>query len=97
MLNEQKNFAAIHKSCCQSAESIENGQGRRGWGTGGHGPPLSSKWSDFWKFNALSENVWTFAVSIDKGFEYYRKIIELRSPTLQEPRNVATTPLRIAP
>ena len=51
----------------------------------------------FSKFNASSENARTFAVSIDKGFEFYRKIIELRSPTLQVPRSGATTPLRMAP
>ena len=66
-------------------------------GTGGHGPPISSKSSDFRKFNALSENVRTFAASIDKSFEFYRKIIEIRSPTLQVPRSGATTPLRMAP
>ena len=66
-------------------------------GTGGHGLPISSKSSDFRKFNALSENFRTFAVSIDKSFEFYQKIIELRSPTLQVPRSGATTPLRMAP
>ena len=59
-------------------------------GTGGHGLPISSKSSDFRKFTALSENVRTFAVSIDKSFEFYRRIIELRSPTLQVPRSGAT-------
>ena len=66
-------------------------------GTGGHGPPISSKSSDFRKFNASSENVLNFAVSIEKCFEFYRKIIELRSRTLQVPRSSATTPLRMAP
>ena len=66
-------------------------------GQGSHGPPISSKLSDFRKFNASSENARTFAVSIDKGFEFYRKVIELRSPTLEVPRSGATTPLRMAP
>ena len=66
-------------------------------GKGGHGPPISWKLSDFRKFNASSENARTFAVSIDKVFEFYREIIELRSPTLQVSRSGTTTPLRMAP
>ena len=42
----------------------------------------------FGNFNASSENFRMFAVSKDKGFEFYRKIIELGTlpPTLQVPR-----------
>ena len=65
--------------------------------TGSHGPLISSKLSDFRKFNASSENVLTFAGSIEKGFEFYRKVIELPSPTLEVPCSGATTPLRMAP
>ena len=65
--------------------------------TGRHGLPISSKLSDFWKFNASSENVLTFACSIERGFEFFRKVIELRSSTLEVPRSGATTPLRMAP
>ena len=49
-------------------------------------PSISSKSSDFWTSNASLEILHTFAVSIDKGFEFYRKISELGSPTLQVPR-----------
>ena len=68
-----------------------------GGGTRGHGPPTSSKSFDSRKFSASSENVRTCAVSIDKSLEFYRKIIEIRSPTLQVPHSGATTPLRMAP
>ena len=84
-LLKHENFATIHKSRFQSVKSIENGQGRRGRGTGGYGPPISSKPSDFRKINALLENFQTFAVSIDKSFEFYRKLIELVSPILKVP------------
>ena len=43
--------------------------------------------SDFGNFNASSENFQTYAVSKDKGFEAYLKIIELGSPILQVPRH----------
>ena len=43
----------------------------------------------FGNFNASSENFRTFVVSEDKGFEFYRKIIERAPPTPQVP----TTPL----
>ena len=37
-------------------------------------------------FDTLSENFCTFAVGKDKGFQFYRKIIELGRLTLQVPR-----------
>ena len=40
----------------------------------------------FGNFNASSENFWILAVSKDKGFEFYRNIIELGPPTLQVSR-----------
>ena len=44
---------------------------------GGHGLHNFSKSLDFGNFKASSENYQTFAVSKDKGFGFYRKIIEL--------------------
>ena len=46
---------------------------------------LSRLESAFRNSYALLDNFWTFAVSKDKGFEFYQKINELGSPTLQVP------------
>ena len=54
-------------------------------GQGGHGPQFFRNRRIFGNFNASSENVRTFAVGKGRGFEFYRKIIELGPPTLQVP------------
>ena len=42
----------------------------------------------FGNFVVSSDNVRTFAVCKDKGFEFYRKIFELGPPTLQVSRHL---------
>ena len=55
----------------------------------GHGPPIFSNRRIFGNFNALSEKFWTSAVRKDKGFELYRKIIELGPPLLYRCHDVS--------
>ena len=51
-------------------------------------PPIFSKLSDFQELLTLRRNFFqTFAVSKIKGFEFYRKIIELGPAALQVPRH----------
>ena len=49
---------------------------------GGRGiaPPIFRNRRIFRNFNASLKNLWTFAFSKDKGFEFYRKIFELDPP-----------------
>ena len=62
-------------------------QGRRDRGVrGDHGSQFFRSRQIFRNFNGSSENFRTFAIRKDKGFEFYRKIIELGPPILQVPQ-----------
>ena len=68
--------------------------GRKNINTGAPWPGAGGLWPSqfsrnrriFGNFNAPLENLWAFAVSKDRCFEFYRKIIEIVPPTLQVPR-----------
>ena len=66
---------------------IQYNLGRRSRGQGGHALQFFRNRRIFRNFNASSENFRTFAATKDKGFEFYRKIIELGSTGPTTPLN----------